>query len=120
MIFTVDYYTGPDPDFFEKLRRMRAQEIPKQTVREYDGRQYMPFKGNIRQEDLMTQATQGMLGERSEQLGASDRGVIRFRSIVIDAIETAVSGGRPKGVLMQERADEIIQLHSFVGVRTIS
>jgi phenylpropionate dioxygenase-like ring-hydroxylating dioxygenase large terminal subunit len=120
MIFTVDYYTGPDPDFFEKLRRMRAREIPKQTVREYDRRQYMPFKGNIRQEDLMTQATQGMLGERSEQLGASDRGVIRFRSIVIDAIETAVSGGRPKGVLMQERADEIIQLHSFVGVRTIS
>jgi hypothetical protein len=77
----------------------------------------MPFKGNIRQEDIMTQSTQAILGERDEQLGVSDRGVIKFRNIVIEAIETALRGGLPKGALTPERANEMIQLHSFAGVR---
>ena len=117
MIFTVDYHTGPDPQFFERLKEMRAQEKPKHDVKEYDKRKYMPFKGNIRQEDLMTQSTQGILGVREEQLGASDRGVIKFRKIVLDAIQAVLRGGLPKGVLTRERADEMIQLHSFAGVR---
>lgn len=117
MIFTVDYYTGPDPDFFEKLKRMRAREVPKQEVKEYDRRKYMPFKGNIRHEDIMTQSTQGLLGERHEQLGVSDRGVIKFRGIVTEAIQTALSGGLPKGVVTKKRADQMVQLHSFAGVR---
>ena len=57
------------------------------------------------------------MGSRNEQLGVSDRGVIKFRNIVAEAIETALSGGTPKGVLTKERADEMIQLHSFAGVR---
>jgi 5,5'-dehydrodivanillate O-demethylase oxygenase subunit len=118
MIFTVDYYTGPDPEFFEKLKHMRAQEKPKEEVKEYDRRKYVPFKGNIRQEDVMTQSTQGALGERDEQLGVSDRGVILFRRLVREAIETAWTGGVPRGVLPEERAEEMIQLHSFAGVRT--
>jgi 5,5'-dehydrodivanillate O-demethylase len=117
MIFTVDYYTGPDPAFFEKLKQMRAREIPKQEIKEYDRRKYMPFKGNIRQEDIMTQSTQGALGRRDEQLGVSDRGVIKFRNIVAEAIETALKGGLPKGVVARDRAEEMIQLHSFTGVR---
>src|SRR5918999_3021029 len=117
MIFTVDYYTGPDPNFFEHLKQMRAAETPRQEVKEYDRRSLMPFKGNIRQEDLITQSTQGTLGSRNEQLGVSDRGVIKFRNIVADAIETALSGGIPKGVVTKERAGEMIQLHSFAGVR---
>lgn len=117
MIFTVDYYTGPDPDFFDKLKEMRAREKPRHEVREYDRRKYMPFKGNIRQEDVMTQSTQGRLGERDEQLGVSDRGVIKFRNIVAQAIEAAVGGGAPKGVIPREREGEIIQLDSFAGVR---
>ena len=117
MIFTVDYYTGSDPEFFEKLSRMRAQEKPRQEVKDYDRRKYMPFKGNIRQEDVMTQSTQGRLDERDEQLGVSDRGVILFRRLVREAIETAWTGGVPKGVLPKERAGEMIQLHSFAGVR---
>jgi len=117
MIFTVDYYTGPDADFFDRLRRMRAQEKPKQEVKEYDRRKYMPYKGNVRQEDVMTQSTQGKLAEREEQLGVSDRGVILFRRLVREAIETAWMGGVPKGVLPKERADEMIQLRSFAGVR---
>ena len=97
---------------------MRARELPKQEVKEYDRRKYMPFKGNVRQEDLMTQSTQGLLGERGEQLGVSDRGVIMFRRIVKDPIETAWNGGVPKGVLPPKRADEMIRLDSFAGVRT--
>jgi len=99
------------------VKRMREQEQPKQEVKEYDRRKYMPFKGNIRQEDVMTQSTQGRLDERDEQLGVSDRGVILFRRLVREAIETAWTGGVPKGVLPKERAGEMIQLHSFAGVR---
>lgn len=117
MIFTVDYYTGPDRDFFDKLKQMRAKELPKQEVKEYDRRKYIPFKGNVRQEDIMTQSTQGLLGEREEQLGVSDRGVIKFRKIVLDAIETALKGGLPRGAAAKNRGDGIIRLDSFAGVR---
>ena len=117
MIFTVDYYTGSDRNFFVKLRQMRDREVPKRQVKEYDRREYMPFKGNIRQEDLMTQSTQGMLGERDEHLGSSDRGVIKFRKIVMDAIESAGKKGVLKGVPARERAADVIKLDSFVGVR---
>jgi hypothetical protein len=117
MIFTVDYYTGSDPEFFEKLKAMRVEEKPKEEVKEYDRRKYVPFKGNIRQEDVMTQSTQGFLGARGEQLGVSDRGVILFRRLVREAIEAAWTGGVPRGVLPKNRAEEMIQLHSFAGVR---
>ncbi|MGH7825645.1 MAG: Rieske 2Fe-2S domain-containing protein [Candidatus Binatia bacterium] len=117
MIFTVDYYTGPDHEFFDTLKRMRAKEQPGQEVKEYDRRKYMPFKGNVRQEDVMTQSTQGVLGEREEQLGVSDRGVILFRRIVRDAIAAALKGERPKGVLPEGREEEMIRLDSFAGVR---
>ena len=117
MIFTVNYYTGPDPDFFAKLERMRATEVPKEKIKEYDRRKYMPYKGNVRQEDLMTQGTQGLLGEREEHLGSSDRGVLMLRRLVRDAIEAVVQEGQPKGALPRERADEIVQLDSFTGVR---
>jgi hypothetical protein len=117
MIFTVDNYTGPAADFFDRLQEMRRKETPKQEVKPYDRRPFMPFKGNIRQEDLMTQGTQGLLGERSEQLGASDRGVIKFRKIVVDAIRDVRKGGTPKGVAVGNREEEIFRLDSFVGVR---
>ena len=65
----------------------------------------------------MTQSTQGVLGEREEQLGVSDRGVILFRRLVREAIEKAYNGGIPKGVLAQQRGQEMLQLDSFAGVR---
>jgi hypothetical protein len=116
-IFTVNYYTGSDPNFFEKLEELRKTEVPKQEVKEYDRRKYMPFKGNVRQEDIMSQSTQGVLGERDEQLGTSDRGVIIFRRLVREAIATALKGGRPKGVLTQQKEQEIVYFDSFTGVR---
>jgi phenylpropionate dioxygenase-like ring-hydroxylating dioxygenase large terminal subunit len=117
MIFTADNYSGRVDDFFAKLKEMRAQETPRQEVKQYDKRKYMPYKGNIRQEDLITQSTQGTLGERREQLGTSDRGVIKFRRIVLAAIQTALQGGTPKGILTKARAEEIIKLDTAVGLR---
>jgi 5,5'-dehydrodivanillate O-demethylase len=117
MIFTADNYTGPVENFFERLKEMRAKETPMQEVKPYDRRKYMPYKGNIRQEDLVTQGTQGLLGERQEQLGVSDRGVIKFRKIVLNAIEKALCGGRPKGVLTMTNAGDVYRLDTRVGVR---
>jgi phenylpropionate dioxygenase-like ring-hydroxylating dioxygenase large terminal subunit len=117
MLFTADNYFGPVENFFDKLKEQRATETPIEPVKPYDKRKHMPYKGNVRKEDIMTQGTQGFLGERNEQLGASDRGVIKFRKIVVDAIRTALNGGLPKGVLANERAGEMIQLDTQVGVR---
>jgi 5,5'-dehydrodivanillate O-demethylase oxygenase subunit len=119
-IFTVNYYTGTDANFFETLKAMRATEVPKHEVKEYDRRKYMPFKGNVRQEDIMSQSTQGLLGEREERLGTSDKGVIMFRRIIRDAIIAAQKGERPKGVLPKEKASEIVYFDSFTGVRKAS
>ena len=117
MLFTADNYRGPEEKFFEKLKAMRAKETPDQEVLPYDKRQWMPFKGNIRKEDLVTQGTQGLLGERDEQLGVSDRGVIKFRKIVLDAIETALDGRRPKGIVDKQSAKELYRLDTQVGLR---
>jgi phenylpropionate dioxygenase-like ring-hydroxylating dioxygenase large terminal subunit len=118
MLFTADNYKGSEPNFFEKLKALRAQETPIEDVKPYDKRKFMPYKGNIRKEDLVTQGTQGLLGERSEQLGVSDRGVIKFRKMVVDAIETALNGGTPKGMVDKRRANELFRLDTQVGVRT--
>jgi phenylpropionate dioxygenase-like ring-hydroxylating dioxygenase large terminal subunit len=117
MLFTADNYLGPVENFFERLRELRTQETPVEEVKPYDKRKHMPYKGNVRKEDIITQGTQGLLGERDEQLGVSDRGVIKFRKIVMDAITTAINCDRPKGVLAKERANEMIHLDTRVGVR---
>jgi phenylpropionate dioxygenase-like ring-hydroxylating dioxygenase large terminal subunit len=117
MLFTADNYRGPEENFFDKLKAMRAKETPMEDVKPYDKRKFMPYKGNIRKEDLVTQGTQKLLGERDEQLGFSDRGIIKFRKIVIDAIETARSGGRPKGVIGREATERYYTLDTQVGLR---
>jgi hypothetical protein len=117
MLFTADNYKGPEANFFEKLRALREKETPVQEVKPYDKRKFMPYKGNVRKEDLMTQGTQGLLGARGEQLGVSDRGVIKFRKIVVDAIETALSGDTPKGIVDKKRANEFYRLDTRVGLR---
>jgi hypothetical protein len=119
MLFTADNYLGPVENFFNRLKELRAKEAPVQEVKPYDKRKYMPYKGNIRQEDIVTQGTQGLLGERSEQLGSSDRGVIKFRKIVVDAINTALDGGRLKGVIAHKNADAELRLDTEVGVRPV-
>ena len=117
MLFTADNYRGPEENFFDKLKAMRAKETPMEDVKPYDKRKFVPYKGNIRKEDLVTQGTQKLLGERDEQLGVSDRGIIKFRKIVLDAIETVRSGGRPKGVIGREATERFYTLDTQVGLR---
>jgi hypothetical protein len=118
-LFTVNYYTGPDPNFFAKLAPSR-ELTAKEEKKEYDRRRYAPFRGSVRLEDITSQSTQGLIGEREEHLATSDRGVILLRKIILNAIETVQKGGRPKGVLARDQVEEVIKLDSFTGVRPIT
>ena len=120
MLFTVDYYTGPEPHMFEKLARMRQRERPTQKVESYDKRPLMPFRGNVRREDIVAQGTQDLVGHRAEHLGPSDRGVIMLRKLVRQAIEDVAEGKAPKGLHLDESAAGCVTLDSFVGVRSAS
>ena len=117
MLFTVDYYTGPEPDMFEHLAKMRQRELPTQKVKSYDKRPLMPFRGNVRREDIVAQGTQNFVGHRAEHLGPSDRGVIMLRKIVREAIEAAAENRAPKGLHLEQNAAGLVTLDSFVGVR---
>lgn len=116
MLFTADYYMGPDPDFFPKLAETRPPP-PSLEKKEYDHRKYMPFRGSVRNEDIVTQGTQGSIDQRDEHLAASDRGVILLRKSILNAIKTAHEGGVPQGVVTNERAEEIVKIDSFTGIR---
>ena len=117
MMFTVDYYTGPDPNFFTHLTEMRKREEPKENLKPYDKRPLMPFRGNVRLEDIVTQGTQNLLGERREHLGTSDRGVIMLRKMVLESIKAVAEGSDPKGLILKENSNGLVKLDSFVGIR---
>ena len=116
MLFTADYYTGPDPDFFPKLAATRPPP-PTEEKKEYDHRKYMPFRGSVRHEDIVTQGTQGSIDQRDEHLAASDRGVILLRKSILNAMKTAQEGGLPQGVIPRERAEQVVKIDSFTGIR---
>ena len=116
MLFTADYYTGPDPDFFSKLGETRPPP-PEEKKEGYDRRKYAPFRGNVRREDIMTQGTQGSIDQREEHLAGSDRGVILLRKSILNAMKTVQNGGSPQGVVPRERAEEIVKIQSFTGIR---
>jgi 5,5'-dehydrodivanillate O-demethylase len=115
-LFTVNHYTGPDPEFFQKLAPSR-RIAPNIEKKQYDHRKYSPFRGSVRSEDIMSQSTQGTIGERKEQLATSDKGVILLRKIILDAIQTVQKGGRPKGVPSGGHPAEVIDINSFTGIR---
>lgn len=117
MLFSIDFYTGPDPNFFDKVMERRYGSSQKEEPRHYDQRKYKSFRGSIVMEDIVTQSTQGLLGEREEHLGTSDRGVIMLRKMMREAIETAMKGKRPKGVLTKGQADQMIDFQCFTGVK---
>lgn len=119
MIFSVDYYTGPQPDMFERLAEMRTREVPTQKVKTYDKRPLMPFRGNVRREDIVAQGTQDFVGHRTEHLGPADRGVIMLRRMVRTAIEDVTENRTPRGLQLEETAAGYVALDSFVGVRSV-
>jgi hypothetical protein len=117
MLFSIDYYTGPDPDFFDKIMARRYGPARKEEPKEYDRRKYKAWKSSIALEDIVTQETQGTLGTRHEQLGYADRGVIMLRRMVREAIATTLQGGRPKGVFSDKEGDRIIDFGCFTGIK---
>ena len=114
-LFTVNHYTGSDPEFFHKLAPSRRIEANREK-KEYDKRKYSPFRGSVRSEDIMTQSTQGLTGERKEQLATSDKGVILIRKIILGAIQEVQEGRTPKGVSRGDE-DRMIEIDSFTGIR---
>jgi phthalate 4,5-dioxygenase len=115
-LFTVNHYTGPDSEFFQKLAPSR-RIAPNLEKKENDKRKYSPFRGSVRGEDLMSQSTQGVIGERNEQLATSDKGVVLIRKIILAAIRAVREGRVPKGVPSIDEPDKIIQIDSFTGIR---
>lgn len=115
-LFTVNHYTGPDPEFFEKLSPSRRIEA-KAEKKPYDRRRYSPFRGNVRTEDIACQATQPLLDRRKEQLASSDKGVILIRKIILNAMRAVQNGEIPKGITRSEKT-EMVQIDSFTGIRS--
>jgi phenylpropionate dioxygenase-like ring-hydroxylating dioxygenase large terminal subunit len=115
-LFTVNHYTGSDPEFFQKLAPSRKVEA-KAEKKPYDRRKYSPFRGNVRTEDITCQSTQPLLDRRKEQLGTSDKGVILIRRIILNAIRAVQEKRTPKGALRREQAHEMVKIDSFTGVR---
>lgn len=115
-LYTVNHYTGPDADFFEKLAPSRRIG-PNVEKKEYDRRKYAPFRGSVRSEDIMSQSTQGLLGERKEQLATSDKGVILIRKIILNAIQAVQEGRIPKGIPSPEESNRLFAIDSFTGIR---
>jgi phthalate 4,5-dioxygenase len=115
-LFTVNHYTGSDPEFFQKLSPSRKVET-KTEKKPYDQRKYSPFRGNVRTEDIACQGTQPLLDRRREQLATSDKGVILIRKIILNAIQAARENRVPKGVLLPDQAHEMVSIDSFTGVR---
>ena len=115
-LFTVNHYTGSDPEFFQKLSPSRKVET-KTEKKPYDHRKYSPFRGNVRTEDIACQGTQPLLDQRREQLATSDKGVILIRKIILNAIQAARENRVPKGVLPPDQAHEMVTIDSFTGVR---
>ena len=116
MLFTVNHYTGADPEFFEKLAPSRRVEA-RAKKKPYDQRKYSPFRGNVRTEDIACQSTQPLLSARKEQLATSDKGVILLRKIILRAIEAVQKRQLPKGLPLPQDADELLNIDSFTGVR---
>jgi len=116
-LFSIDFYTGADERFFDRMMERRYGPAQKEEVKPYDRRKYKSFRGSIVMEDIVTQSTQPMLGIREERLGSSDRGVILLRKIMREAIETAMKGKRPKGVLAKSEAGRLIDFGCYTGVK---
>ena len=115
-LYTVNHYTGPDEDFFQKLEPSRKIETAAEK-KPYDRRKFAPFRGSVRTEDIACQATQPFLDRRSEQLATSDRGVIMLRKIILTDIEAVQRGERPRALACAAQGDGLVKFDSFTGVR---
>ena len=116
-LYTVNHYTGPDSEFFDKLAPSRKVEAQAEQRPVYDRRKFAPFRGSVRTEDIACQASQKVLGERREQLAASDRGVIMLRKLILNDIESVRSGKPPRALAHAQEQDGAVKIDSFTGLR---
>lgn len=71
-----------------------APKIVRQPARTDEGGRYL--MDTFMSQDAMAVETQGRILDRSrENLGASDRGIVMFRQMLQEQIETVQAGGRP-------------------------
>lgn len=115
-LYTVNHYTGPDEEFFAKLAPSRRVQAPMEK-KSYDQRAFSPFRGNVRTEDIACQATQKLLGGRSEQLATSDRGVILLRKLILNDIQSVRAGGQPRALANAQKHGGLVKIDSFTGMR---
>ena len=111
-LYTVNHYTGPDQEFFAKLAPSRRVQAPLEK-KSYDRREFSPFRGSVRTEDIACQATQKLLGQRGEQLATSDRGVILLRKLILDDIEAVHRGQSPRALACAREQDGPVQDRFF-------
>jgi 5,5'-dehydrodivanillate O-demethylase oxygenase subunit len=101
---------------FWYLAKPRASDRPPQdSVPVFD----VPFKdehGNfivdtISGQDMMTWVTQGPISDRTaERLGSSDKGVILYRSLLLQHMEMVERGEDPPGIIRDPVQNQIIEL----------
>jgi phenylpropionate dioxygenase-like ring-hydroxylating dioxygenase large terminal subunit len=115
-LYTVNHYTGPDENFFEKLAPSRKVETQAEK-KIYDRRKFAPFRGSVRTEDIACQATQPLLDRRSEHLASSDRGVIMLRKLILDDIEAVRRGRQPRALASAVGNGGAVKIDSFTGLR---
>jgi phenylpropionate dioxygenase-like ring-hydroxylating dioxygenase large terminal subunit len=115
-LYTVNHYTGPDEEFFDKLAPSRRVQAPMEK-KAYDRRAFSPFRGNVRTEDIACQATQKVLGQRGEQLATSDRGVILLRKLILHDIEAVRRGSQPRALKNASQQGGLVKIDSFTGLR---
>ena len=66
---------------------------------------------NFTSQDHMAWETQGPLADRSkEHLGEGDRGVVMFRKLLREQIQSVQNGADPIGVNFDPAKDEVIKL----------
>lgn len=111
-LFTVNYYTGPDSEFFKKLAPSR-ELTSREERKPYDNRRFAPFRGSVRREDIACQGTQPLVGARKEQLATSDKGVILLRKLILEGVRAVAEGRAPKGAA----GGGVVKIDSFTGIR---
>ncbi|HKA32558.1 MAG TPA: Rieske 2Fe-2S domain-containing protein [Candidatus Binatia bacterium] len=111
-LFTVNYYTGPDREFFKKLAPSR-ELTAREERRPYDDRRFAPFRGSVRREDIACQGTQPLVGARKEQLATSDKGVMMLRKLILEGVRAVADGRMPKGAA----GGGVVEIDSFTGIR---
>ena len=116
MVYTSDFIPRGAETQIEQREKARHAQPDAATVKEYDKRKHVPFRGQVWKEDYVCQSTQGNVGYRREHLATSDRAIILLRKLLLEAMETVQNGGTPKGIIPREKEGVTINLAAYRAV----